>query len=389
MTRHATPEPSGGKARQVAGASRRLRSLIRKEFLQVVRDPGSIGIAVVLPIVLLLLFGYGVSLDAEHVPLAVVVESPGAAANRFVAGFQGSKYFEPVPMRHMQEAVEALNRREVDGIVRLRATFGRRLPTPRQGSIQLIVSGVDANTARLIEGYVENVWNQWLAAETRARGRTPAISVDVEQRVWFNPEVRSRNFLVPGIVAVVMTLIGALLTSLVMAREWERGTMESLLATPVRVGEILLGKLIPYFILGMGGMAVSVAMGVWLFEAPLRGSLGLLFGSGAVFLLAALGMGLLISTMARNQFVAAQVAIIATFLPAFILSGFVFDIGSMPAWVQWITRIIPARYFVSILQTQFLAGDIPAVILPNLAALVLMAALLLGLTRWKLRKRLQ
>jgi len=389
VAHHAAATPSGGNARQTTGSGGRLRSLIRKEFLQVVRDPGSIGIAVVLPIVLLLLFGYGVSLDAEHVRLAVVVELPGAAASRFVAGFQGSKYFEPVRMRHMREAVEALNRREVDGIVHLRASFGRRVSTPRDRSIQLIVNGVDANTARLIEGYVENVWSRWLADAARSRGRTPATSVDVEQRVWFNPEVRSRNFLVPGIVALVMTLTGALLTALVMAREWERGTMESLLATPVRVGEILLGKIIPYFILGMGGMALSVAMGVWLFQAPLRGSLGLLFGSGSVFLLAALGMGLVISITARNQFVAAQVAIIATFLPAFILSGFVFDIGSMPAWVQWITRIVPARYFVSILQTQFLAGDIPAVVLPNLAALALMAALLLGLSRWKLRKRLQ
>jgi ABC-2 type transport system permease protein len=363
--------------------------LIRKEFLQVIRDPSSVGIALVLPIILLLLFGYGVSLDAKRVPVAIVVELPGAAANRFVSRFAGSEYFQPVSMQHMAEAIEALRVGRVDGIVRLRGSFGKHLHTPRETSIQLIVDGVDANTARLIQGYVQGVWNRWLAAEARSRGQPLSVPVAVEQRVWFNAEVRSRNFIVPGIVAVVMTLIGALLTALVMAREWERGTMEALLATPVRSGELLLGKIVPYFVLGMGGMALSVAMGIWLFQVPLRGSWWVLFGSGAMFLLVALGMGLLISSLARNQFVAAQAAIIVTFLPAFILSGFIFDIGSMPEAIQWVTRVIPARYFVSILQTVFLAGDLGVVVLPNLLSLALMAVLLLGLTRWKTRKRLQ
>ena len=191
----------------------------------------------------------------------------------------------------------------------------------------------------------------------------------MEQRVWFNSELRSRNFLVPGLIAVIMTLIGALLTAMVMAREWERGTMEALMVTPVTIREMLLGKLIPYFILGMGGMGLSVAMAVWLFEVPLRGSLLLLARRRVLFLLAALGMGLLISTVAKNQFVAGQVAIIVTFLPAFILSGFIFDIGSMPGVVQAITHVIAARYFVAILQTVFLAGDVWPVILPNALAL--------------------
>jgi ABC-2 type transport system permease protein len=291
-------------------------------------------------------------------------------------------------MRDMAEAVEALNRRQVSGIIRIRPTFGKRLGAPRENSVQVIVDGVDANTARVIEGYVEGVRGRWLAVEAREQGRPLSVPVEVERRIWFNAEVRSRNFLVPGIVAMVMTLIGALLTALVMAREWERGTLESLLATPVRMSEILLGKIVPYFILGMGGMVLSVAMGVGLFQVPLRGSLWVLFGSGSVFLLAALGMGLLISSLARNQFVAAQVAIIATFLPAFILSGFLFDIGSMPTWVQWVTRVVPARYFVSILQTEFLAGDVWAVVLPNLGWLALMATLFLGLTRWRTGKQL-
>jgi ABC-2 type transport system permease protein len=212
--------------------------------------------------------------------------------------------------------------------------------------------------------------------------------VRIEQRVWFNSELRSRDFLVPGLIAVIMTLIGALLTALVMAREWERGTMEALMVTPVTMREILLGKLIPYFILGTGGMALSVGMAVWLFDVPLRGSVVVLFGASSLFLLVALGMGLLISVVAKNQFVAGQVAIIVTFLPAFILSGFIFDINSMPWFVGVITHVIAARYFVSILQTVFLAGNIWPVILPNALALLVMAIIFLGLSRLKSVKRL-
>jgi len=221
------------------------------------------------------------------------------------------------------------------------------------------------------------------------RGKSQGLPVRLEQRVWFNSEFRSRDFLVPGLIAVIMTLIGALLTALVMAREWERGTMEALLVTPAAMREVLLGKLIPYFILGTGGMSLSVAMAVWLFHVPLRGSLWVLFGSSSLFLLAALGMGLLISTVAKNQFVAGQIAIIVTFLPAFILSGFIFDISSMPWLVQIITHLIAARYFVSVLQTVFLAGNVWVVILPNAVALLVMAAFFLGMTRRKSRKRLE
>ena len=374
------PTPTGGR--------RRLRGLIRKEFLQVIRDPSSIGIAFILPVVLLLLFGYGVSLDAKHVRLAIVLESPSISAERLVAGFRGSDYFDPTVMYRMNDAMEALNNRRVDAILRIRETLGKDLGAGRSGSLQLIVDAVDANTARIIEGYVEGARERWLVAEARAADRTLAPPVTVEQRVWFNAALRSRDFLVPGIVAIVLTLIGALLTALVMAREYERGTMEALLATPVRTREILLGKIVPYFVLGMGGMLLCVVVGVWLFEVPLRGSLWVLFGCGAVFLLASLGMGLLISAVARNQFIAAQAAIIGTFLPAFILSGFIFDIDSMPTWVQWITRAVPARYFVSILQTEFLAGDVWSIVVPNILWLAGIAVLLLGLTRVRTGKRL-
>jgi ABC-2 type transport system permease protein len=371
------------------GSLTRLRGLLRKEFYQILRDPSSLAIAFLLPLVLLLIFGYGVSLDAEHVPIALVVESPSPDTASFTSGFHQSRYFEPVFPRSLREAEQALLDRRVMAIVHLRSDFARQLRQPGGAPIQVIVNGVDANTARLVLGYVQGVWQKWLQREALARGETLAIPIKLDQRIWFNSELRSRNFLVPGLIAVIMTLIGALLTAMVLAREWERGTMEALLVTPVTMREVLLGKLIPYFILGMGGMSLSVSMGVWLFGVPLRGSLFVLFGAAALFLLAALGMGLLISTVTKNQFVAGQLAIITTFLPAFILSGFIFDIGSMPRIVQWLTHVLAASYFVAILQTVFLAGNVWSVILPNSLALLFMAAFFLGVSRRKLRKRLE
>lgn len=378
---HEHPSRGGGRMR--------LRGLIRKEFLQILRDPSSIAIAFLLPVVLLVIFGYGVSLDAEHVPIALVVEQPNADTASFTGGFLQSRYFAPVFMRHLHEAESALMERRVDAIVYLRSDFARQLRRPGGAAVQVIVNGVDANTGRLILGYVQGVWQRWLEQQARARGDTLSAPLQVEQRVWFNSELRSRNFLVPGLIAIIMTLIGSLLTALVMAREWERGTMEALLVTPVTMREVLLGKLVPYFLLGTGGMALSVAMGVWLFGVPLRGSLVLLFAASSLFLLAALGMGLLISTVTKNQFVAGQVAIITTFLPAFILSGFIFDIGSMPDVVQGITYLLAARYFVALLQTLFLAGNVWSVLVPNALALAVLAAVFLGVSRHKLRKRLE
>jgi ABC-2 type transport system permease protein len=367
----------------------RLRALVRKEALQIVRDPSSIAIAFLLPMVLLFIFGYGVSLDAKKIPIALVVEAPSGLTASFTAAFAQSPYFDPKLFHFVQEAEQALMKRKVEGIVWLRGNFTETELSMGNAPIGVIVDGVDANNARLIEGYLQGVWATWLEQFATARGKVLDLPVVMEHRIWFNPEVRSRNFLVPGLIAVIMTLIGALLTAMVVAREWERGTMEALMVTPVTVREILLGKLIPYFVLGMGGMTLSVVMAVWLFQVPLRGSLAALFGASALFLIVALGMGLLISTAAKDQFVAGQIAIIATFLPAFILSGFIFDIGSMPATIQGVTHIIAARYFVAILQTLFLAGNVWSLIAINSLALLIMSIVFLALVRWRTRKRLQ
>jgi ABC-2 type transport system permease protein len=287
----------------------------------------------------------------------------------------------------MKEAEDLMKARRVDAIVRLREDASRGLA---QGDIpvQVIVHGVDANRARILQSYARGVVMLWAAKRGARTAELRTGGVRVQSRMWFNEAVDSRYFLVPGLVVLIMTLIGALLTALVMAREWERGTLEALFVTPVRPGEILLGKTVPYFLLGMGGLLLSVAAARFLFHVPVRGSLVVLVVVSALYLLVALGIGLLISSATRNQFVASQLALIITFMPAFILSGFIFDIASMPLPVQVITHILPARYYVALLQTVFLAGNVWSVILPNAAVLAGMALVLLGLTRRKTHKRL-
>ncbi|MFV9616872.1 MAG: ABC transporter permease [Gammaproteobacteria bacterium] len=366
----------------------RLRGMIRKESLQILRDPSSIAIAFVMPVILLWLFGYGVSLNAQNIPLAMVVERPDANTTSLVGAFSHSDYFKLQAFDNIQQAQQVFDQREVSAIVWLRNDFSNQLLTQGEAPIGVIVNGVDANQARITEGYIQGVWQSWLFSYAKEKGVELKQPVVLEPRIWFNAAVRSHNFLVPGLIAVIMTLIGAMLTSMVVAREWERGTMEALMVTPIRMGELMIGKLVPYFVLGMGGMFLSVAMALWQFDVPLRGSFWLLTLTSALFMLVALGMGMLISIFAKNQFVAGQISIIVTFLPAFILSGFIFQISSMPVVIQWITHIIPARYYVAMVQTLFLAGDIWPIILANSAALLLMLIVLFALIRRKAHKRL-
>ncbi len=369
-------------------ARMRLRGLIKKEIHQILRDPSSIGIAFFLPVVLLLIFGYGVSLDAEHVPIGIVIEQPGPETNAFVAGFMESEYFNPVFFQSVQQAESALLQRKIMGIVWTRSDFTRRLLGGAEAPIGVIVDGVDANQARIVQGYITGVWMKWIASYAKAKGKLLSVPVNIKHRIWFNSAVRSRNFLVPGLIAVIMTLIGGMLTSMVIAREWERGTMEALLVTPVRIREIILGKVIPYFFLGMGGMALSVFISIVIFHVPFRGSYLALGLASALFMLTAIALGLIISTAAGSQFVAGQIAIVITFLPAFMLSGFVFDINSMPLPIQIITYIVAARYFVSILQSLFLAGNIWPIYIVNCCYLAIMAALFFMIIKKKSHKRL-
>lgn len=378
-----------GPERNLAATGRRRRvwSLVKKEVRQVIRDPSSIAIGIVLPVVLILLFGYGMSLDVINVPVAVVLEDPSPASTELAASFQLSRYFDARTTTSIRHAEELMLTRKVDGIIRIRPDFSRRL-SRGDAEVQVLVHGIDANRARIIEGYVQGAVGVWAARRSAQGEQVLTGPVRVQNRMWFNEANESRYFLVPGLIVLVMTLIGALLTSLVVAREWERGTIEALFVTPIRPGEILLGKTIPYFALGMIGFALCVLSAKFLFDVPLRGSVLVLTGVSMLYLLVALALGLLISSALKSQFVASQITLLVTFLPAVMLSGFLFDLRSLPAAVQLVTFLLPARYYVTLLQTIFLVGDVWAVIVPNAAVLAAMMTVLLWLARRATRKQL-
>ncbi|HEX4024997.1 MAG TPA: ABC transporter permease [Steroidobacteraceae bacterium] len=370
---------------------RRVRALVRKETRQMVRDPSSIGMGVVLPLILILLFGFGLSLDVRNVPVALVVQDPSVDAAGLVASFQLSPYFQPQIEHAMPAAQRLLRTGRVKGIVTIPSDFSRRLQDG-DAQVQVLVDGSDANSARIIEGYTEGAvgtWSAQLAAQGRLGGATAAAGpVNLQSRVWFNEAGESRYFLVPGLLVLVMTLIGGMLTAMVMAREWEHGTLEALFVTPVRSDEILLGKTLPYFLLALVGLTLCVLSARFLFDVPLRGSLWVLFGASMLYTLVALGTGLLISSWVKNQLVASQLAALATFMPALMLSGFLFDLRSMPTAIRLITYLLPARYYVALLQSVFLAGNVWSVIVPDALVLALMAAALALGSRAVTRKSL-
>ncbi len=371
-----------------SGRGRRVMALIVKESRQILRDPSSIALGVVMPVMLILLFGYALSLDVKNAPVALVIEQPSAMASEVAAGFLLSPYFAVQMTTSMAEGEQLMLDHKVDGIVHMRSDFARNAAAGN-GEVQVVLHGTDANTARIIEGYalgaIGTAAQRMTAEGNPVSGNGP---IAVQSRVWFNEANDSHYFLVPGLIVLIITLIGAFLTALVMAREWERGTLEAIFVTPVRATEILLGKIVPYFVMGMIGFTLCVLAAEILFHVPLRGSLIVLTGVSMLYLLVSLGIGLVASSLTKSQFVSSQIALLATFLPAMLLSGFLFDIRSMPTAIQFVTYIVPARYFVTLLQTIFLAGDIWPVILPNAAVLAMMAALLLGLALRATRKKL-
>lgn len=375
MAQMAVREESGSSSNAWPTKLRRIRALVMKETRQIVRDPSSIAIGAVLPLILILLFGYGLSLDVKNVPIAIVMEFPTPEAVDFAAGFQLSPYFHPFIMRSMPPAQRQLLEHRVDGILRIPADFSRHLAAG-DAEVQLIVHGGDANRARIIEGYVQGVVGVWAARLASQGSVNPSQPVNVRARLWFNEANDSSYFLVPGLVVLVMTLIGGLLTAMVMAREWERGTLEAMFVTPVRSDEILLGKTLPYFVLALFGFGLCVLSAKFLFHVPLRGSMWVLLGASMLYVLVALGIGLLISAWVKNQLVASQLTMLVTFMPAFMLSGFLFDLRSMPTVVRLITYVLPARYYVALLQSVFLAGNVWSVIIPNTLILAAMAAAL-------------
>jgi ABC-2 type transport system permease protein len=366
---------------------RRVRALTVKETRQILRDPSSIAIGIVFPMMMILLFGYGLSLDINRVAIAVVDEDVSADSSALIGTFRLSPYFSVTVANSMRNAQTLLLERKADGVLRIPSDFTRRV---HQGNaqLQILVNGTDANQARIMQAYAAGPVAQWSAARAGPGVAFTPGPVLVVNRMWFNESNDSHYFLVPGLIVLVMTIIGAFLTAMVVAREWERGTLEALFVTPMRAGEFLVSKLVPYFVLGMIGFVLCLLAGKFLFHVPLRGSLFLLSLASVIYLLVALGIGLLVSTLVKSQFLASQLAMLLTFLPAMMLSGFLYDLRSMPAFIRGITYVLPARYAVALMQTLYLAGDVGSVVWPNLAVLAAMAAALLILTRLATRKQL-
>ena len=350
-------------------ALRRILAMLSKEARQILRDPSSFLIAFVLPVLLLFLFGYGINLDTGRTPIGLVMRDNGGAAQGLARAFQQSPWFTVEmggPIAPMKAALVAGTLR---GIVVIPDGFGRQVAAG-SGQIQVITDGSLPNMASFVASYTEGTRANWAAARAAEAGAPSAPVITVISRMWFNPQLASRYFLVPGAIAVVMTMIGTLLTALVIAREWERGTMEAVLATPIGMGEFILSKVLPYFALGIASMALCAVLAVAVFGVPFRGSVLALLVIGSAFLVPALGQGLLISALTKNQFVASQVALLLAFLPALMLSGLLYEISSMPRWVQMVSYALPPRYLIPCLLTVFLAGDDWRLFLPNIAVLL-------------------
>lgn len=371
----------------------RIWAVARKEFLHIVRDPRSLGMAVAIPILLLLLFGFALTLDVDHVPMVVWDQSGTPASREFLSRFSGSRYFAIQGLartyRDVEKAIDGGD--ALVGLV-LPVDFAAALAEGRGVSVQMIVDGSDANTATIAMGYARVVaaaYSRQIAMLTeRRRGGAPAEEgIEVRPRVWYNSDMESRNFIFPGLIAVIMMVIAALLTSLTVAREWEWGTMEQLIATPVRGPELLAGKLLPYFAIGMFDVLLAVLMGQFVFHVPLRGNAALVFGMAAVFLAGTLSLGLLISIVAKNQLLANQLAMVLTFLPSFLLSGFMFATGNMPRPIQIVSHVVPARYFVALLKGIYLKGIGLEILALEAVLLALFGVVVLAVANARFRKK--
>lgn len=371
----------------------RIWAIARKEFIHIVRDPRSLGMAIAIPMLLLVLFGYALTLDVDNVPVVVWDQSGTHDSREFVSHFAGSHYFSiRAHVRSYPEVERAIDSGEALAALVIPSDFADEIVAGRDVSVQMIVDGSDANTATIAMGYarvVAFIYSQQVALREvqRAGGLSLAAPIEVRPRVWYNPDMESRNYIIPGLIAVIMMVIAALLTSLTVAREWESGTMEQLISTPVLGPELVLGKLLPYFAIGMLDVLLAVLMGEFLFQVPLRGNVALLFGTAAIFLAGSLSLGLLISIVTKSQLLASQLAMVLTFLPSFLLSGFMYAISNMPAPIQLITYLIPARYFVALLKGIYLKGIGMEILALEAGLLALFGAVVMTLAIAKFKKK--
>lgn len=377
------------------GRSRkRVWAVARKEFLHIVRDPRSLGMAIAIPMLLLLLFGFALRLDVEDVPMVVWDQNESHVSREFISRFDGSRYFSIQSYaRDYHEVERAVDSGRALVALVIPSEFGSKIESGQAAAVQMIVDGSDSNTATIATGYAEVVartYSQDVAIREvqRMGGQTLHVPLELRPRVWFNADMESKNYIVPGLIAVIMMVIAALLTSLTVAREWERGTMEQLVSTPLKGPELIVGKLIPYFAIGMLDVLFAVLMGEFLFRVPLRGSSALLFGTAAIFLAGALSLGMVISIMTKSQLLASQLAMVLTFLPSFLLSGFMYAIGNMPSAIQAVTYLIPARYFVGLLKGIYLKGIGLEILALEAVLLTLFGAAIVLLAIAKFKKKL-
>jgi ABC-2 type transport system permease protein len=372
----------------------RIRAVAKKEFLHIFRDPRSLGLGIAIPMLLLFLFGYALTLDVDKVPLIVWDQSNTYASRDLISHFSGSRYFSLKRYTDNYHDIErAIDRRDALIALVIPTDFARRLDAGEKPRVQAILDGSDSNTATIALGYAEGVALSYsqevMLAQTHRRGVVASAGqVNLRPRLWFNDDMISRNYIFPGLIAVIMMVIAALLTSLTVAREWETGTMEQLISTPLKGPELIIGKLIPYFSIGILDLLLAVLVGEFAFAVPLRGSLWLLFGMSLVFLTGTLSLGILISVVTRNQRLASQLALVSTMLPAFLLSGFIFPIDNMPLVIRGVTHIIVARYFVTILRGIYLK-DVGLDILAGEAGfLAVFSIVVLALAIRKFRKKI-
>jgi ABC-2 type transport system permease protein len=365
----------------------RIKAIAKKELIQIRRDTLSLAMAFLMPVLLLLIFGYAITLDVNNLTTIVYDLDRSSMSREFVSELTASGYFTVVR--------DAVGPGEIDNYldsgrarvaVSIPSDFSKTVRTGGTAELQVIVDGSDSNTATIALGYLSALTE--LYSQRLAGGRITPI-VDPRVRVWYNPELKSRNFIIPGLIAVIMMVIAALLTSLTFAREWERGTMEQLISTPVKPPELVLGKLLPYFLIGFIDMVISVLMAVFLFEVPLKGNVFILGVVSGVFLFGALGLGIVVSIVAKSQLVASQIAMVTTFLPAFLLSGFMFAISNMPAPLQALTRIVPARYFVSSLKGIFLKGNPFRILVTDAIFLLIFGLIVFAVANRKFRKKME
>lgn len=365
---------------------RRLTAVIKKEFIHIFRDTRSLAMAFLMPVILLFIFGYGITLDIKSINMGVYDLDKTAESRGLVERFRASGYFDIVgTVESTKETDRLIDRNIAHMVLVVPEGFGGSVKRGEPVDIQAVYDGSDANTTSIAMGYTEAITSRY----SQSKGaKDPSGQIDLRLRVWYNPELKSRWFIIPGLIAIIMGVISALLTSLTVSREWEQGTMEQLLSTPIHPVEPFLGKITPYFLIGMIDVLISVAVGVWIFGVPLRGSFLFLLVVSSLFLVGGLSLGILISTAAKSQLVASQAAFVLTLLPAFMLSGFLYSIENMPVFIQKITYAVQSRYFVTILKDIFLKGNHPSVLIKEILFLCAFAAIVLTAAIKKFKKNM-